>query len=385
MDISTEKVTEEDIRAYLGAYGIRASAEPAGGDTVFLQNSGYRLLPKTEFGGLDSLLRRIPGLGQNGPDYRLYFDKGMGVLDRAALPGGLIFPSGRSSELFRAGSCGPAAAKALKEVIDLVKNDYYLRAMNSRMAPAKKVLGDAARSETEAIVLELSETMAGAADSPALRRLFITKLEDVKDSARRSLLSLGTEISKVCEGYLSIRDRSPAVKAAAADKLLPLLPESRRGAYIYSFAFYWQTVLSACFAPAYLKGACAQLYKARSLHNKGADLLKALWSDLQELSEDIPAREWLGNFTSLSNLGVPVRAEDLVPPEDLEEGELDVGAENLKGRIVSRLDSLCAELADMKAVVDFEKALDQLDLIFYHSKAELLCTGGLTFIRTKGS
>ncbi|MDE6706705.1 MAG: hypothetical protein K2K06_01535, partial [Oscillospiraceae bacterium] len=140
-----DKINNE-IRNYLNLHGVHVSNE-AIDDLENMCASGYREIPCSYIGQINMIFQQLPGLATHAIShhgtYRVYFDKGLGVLQQAKQGNGFlranIVRAGTNNDitgqaLLKAASKGPLIANSVFFALSMVTGQYFLTEINNKLS-----------------------------------------------------------------------------------------------------------------------------------------------------------------------------------------------------------------------------------------------------------
>lgn len=400
---------EQETKTYLEKVGIHTDIMPLKPSVIELEKQGYKKLPKDTFGYIGMTFQQLPGLishsiSRSGA-YKVTID-GVGKLQKAANgnhyygtvvngANNKITGQAKITEL----AAGPMTINVVFSAMSAITGQYYLTQINSKLSDINNKI-DGIRQFLEADKRShiwgrqqfIMQTINGL-DSirsnelqkiPTISQLQSIRLEAMADIDFYSVMvqSKISEIKSLSSDKGSFHEKALDL----LDEISSKLPLYWCSVYLFSMAYYLETVLSDNMDKAFLELVYNEIYKAR---NNYKNLITNFRMELEDIIENASAYKTndavmkLAEVTSKGVNTVFRRTGDKVQNvADKFAQKNEEKKEKARSEITEHMYSLVEQCSNYKPITEIENNLYQYNTICNYSKLEILFTDDDTYVKT---
>lgn len=401
--------SDDEIRFYLEAYGIHSLCE----DTIIspkdMVQSGYKEIPNSHLGQIGMMFQQLPGLATHAISYhgtyRVYFDKGLGVLQQAKQGDGFlranVVKAGTNNKvtgqaLLKSASMGPLVANAVFSALSMVTGQYFLSEINNKLSAIdKKVDGIRQFLEMEKIsglwaneeyIQQVVRDFKSIQENEYLKHATIIQLHQIRKESLANTNFYATSFQLKKEELQQLKKNGKKKEIVMAiSELGNLFLCYKFVLHTYCMSYYLETVLSGNMDENYLSSVQNDIKDRIAEYKKGVKTLenefKAFFAEAKayksnEVVELITktvaggvSKAFFGSYFLGYSIANTVNEKT------------DAAKAKAKEEVISQAESLVQQCKNYKPFEQISQSLTQYDKIVNKSKIELVCTDDKTYIK----
>ncbi|SFX77322.1 hypothetical protein [Ruminococcus sp. XPD3002] len=402
--------SNEEIDNYLlNTYGIRSLYDKSEIPPDSLSISGYTEISSSNFEQINMLFNQIPGLAlhelSHHGTYRVYFDKGLGVLQQAKEGNGFVrgniveFGTNnniKGSALWKAASSAPLIANTIFSAMSTITGQYFLSEINSKLSLLDKKIDEIRQFlemektskvwANEKYLQQVIRDYSSIQSNDYLKQATIQMLQQIRIDSLSNINFYSTSFQIKKEAFLRLKKKGEKKDIPPAiNDLGNLILCYKYVTATYSLAYYLEMLISGNTDQKYLSSIKSDIIGQVNNYNSS---VKMLDSDFKEFLNDAKAykanelikdigkvvtggvtKAFFGSFT----LGYTIT--------DAINEKSDDAKTKAKNAVVQQAESLIKECNDLKPFERITKGLAQYNQIINNSQIELVYTDNKAYIK----
>lgn len=400
---------EQETKTYLEKVGIHTDIMPLKPSVIELEKQGYKKLPRETFGYIGMTLQQIPGLATHSISrsgaYKVVID-GPGELQKAKnwnwFYGTVVEGTNNNikeqAKHFELSST-TISVHAVFSIMSAITGQYYLTQINSKLSDINNKI-DGIRQFLEAdkrshiwgrqqFIMQTINGLDSIRSNELQKMPTISQLQSIRLEAMADIDFYSVMVqSKISEIKSLSSDKGSFHEKALdlLDEISSKLPLYWCSVYLFSMAYYLETVLSDNMDKAFLELVYNEIYKAR---NNYKNLITNFRIELEDIIENASAYKTndavmkLAEVTSKGVNTVFRRTGDKVQNvADKFAQKNEEKKEKARSEITEHMYSLVEQCSNYKPITEIENNLYQYNTICNYSKLEILCTDDDTYVKT---
>lgn len=403
---------EQETKEYLDAFGIHTEVMSICPSVSELQKQGYKKLPKEEFGYIGTTLSQVPGLvahtASHSGAYRVEISTPGGVLQHAAKNKGDWFygtvVKGANNNIVEQSkhfnlAAAPIAIHTVFSVMSAVTGQYYLNQINNKLSDMNTKI-DGIRQFLEAdkrshiwgrqqFIMQTINGLGSIRDNELQKIPTISQLQNIRMEAMADIDFYSVMVQSKVDEIKNLRSDKGSFHEKATDMLDDIgsnLPLYWCSVYLFSMAYYLETVLSDNKDKDFLELVYNEIYKARNAYK---ELVLSFRNELEDILENASVyktNETVKKFTKVASAGVSAvllhtpNVGNNVAEKIARKNEEK--KEQARTEITDYMYALVEQCSNYKPITEIENNLYQYNTICNFSKLEILCTDEDTYFRS---
>ena len=403
--------SDDEIRNYLAAYGVRSLSEETVVTPESMAESGYKEVPYSHMGQIGMMFQQLPGLATHAISYqgtyRVYFDKSLGVLQQAKQGDGFlranVVQAGTNNKitgqaLLKAASAGPLVANAVFSALSMVTGQYFLSEINGKLSQIEKkidsipkFLENEKRSELLAnyyYLQQVIQTFEYIQSNEFQKSATIQQLQRIRIDSFGNLNFYSTAFQQKKAELTGLKSNTkknikkiPGVINEIGDIVLLY----KFALYTYSLAYYLEIMLSGNMDSNYInfvkKDIKSKTNDYKNLVKYFSDEMSAFFVETKVYDTsaflDICANI-VGAGASRLLLGNPTLG---IMITDAINSKSEDKKKSARNEVVKQVNVLLKQCREYAPFTRLENDLTNYDRIMNNSKLELVCTDDKAYIK----
>lgn len=400
---------EQETKSYLDACGIHTEIMPVKLSITEIEKQGFQKLPKDTFGYVGMSLQQIPGLithtTSRAGAYKVTIDC-VGNLQKAANGNhlyGTVVNGANNNIVGQAKltklATAPIAINAIFSIMSAITGQYYLNQINSKLSDINNKI-DGIRQFLEAdkrshiwgrqqFIMQTINGLTSIRDNELQKIPTISKLQSIRLEAMADIDFYSIIVQNKIEEIKALRSDKGSFHEKAIqllDEISAKLPLYWCSIYLFSMAYYLETILSDNKDKVFLELVYNEIYRAR---NSYKELVTNFRIELEEIIENASAyktNETVKKIAKAASAGVnsvlihaPNIGVNVV--EKISRNNEDK-KEQARTEITDYMYALVDQCSNYKPITEIENNLYQYNTICNFSKLEILYTNDETYVKS---